>query len=62
MLVKVPSGTWLPSRVPESPVLISILLLFCAMVESAVSHELDTFPFCFGVLMDCRLMDSMEVC
>jgi hypothetical protein len=37
MLVKIPSGTWLPSRVPESPSIIAILLLFCAMVESAVS-------------------------
>jgi hypothetical protein len=37
MLVNIPSGTWLPSRVPESPSIIAILLLFCAMVESAVS-------------------------
>jgi len=36
MLVKIPSGTWLPSTVPESPSIIAILLLFCAMVESAV--------------------------
>ena len=37
MLVKTPTGTWLPAWVPESQGLIAALLLLCAMVESAVS-------------------------
>ncbi|WWD17593.1 hypothetical protein CI109_102034 [Kwoniella shandongensis] len=37
MLTKIPTGTWLPAYVPQSTSTISMLLLFCAMVESATS-------------------------
>ncbi|ORY21512.1 putative sugar transporter [Naematelia encephala] len=37
MLAKSPTGTWLPAWVPESSALISVLLLFCAAVESSTN-------------------------
>lgn len=36
MLRKTPTGTWLPAWVPESSITLSVLLMFCSMVQSAV--------------------------
>jgi hypothetical protein len=38
MLARSPTGTWLPAYVPKSTTLLSVLLLLCAAVESAVSR------------------------
>ena len=38
MLTKANTGTWLPAWVPETSLILAIVLLFCAMVESAVSR------------------------
>jgi hypothetical protein len=38
MLAPSPTGTLLPAYVPQSTRLLSVLLLFCAAVESAVSQ------------------------
>ncbi|KAI0475324.1 putative hexose carrier protein [Xylariaceae sp. FL0804] len=35
MLTKTPTGTWLPAWVPESTAVVSLLLMFCSMVQSA---------------------------
>jgi MFS family permease len=37
MLKKTPTGTWLPAWVPESTVTLSVLLMFCSMVQSATA-------------------------
>ncbi|KAH8881707.1 putative hexose carrier protein [Thozetella sp. PMI_491] len=37
MLQKVESGTWLPSWVPESTKLLSVLLIFCSAVQSSTN-------------------------
>lgn len=34
MLIRVPSGTWLPSWVPQSTTVVSFLLMFCSVVQS----------------------------
>ena len=38
MLTKSHTGTWLPAWVPGSSLALAFILLFCAMVESAVSE------------------------
>jgi MFS family permease len=35
MLKRSPTGTWMPAWVPESTLTLSILLIFCSMVQSA---------------------------
>ncbi|KAF3763113.1 putative sugar transporter [Cryphonectria parasitica EP155] len=35
MLRKSPTGTWLPARVPESTVTLSVLLMLCSIVQSS---------------------------
>lgn len=37
MLTSSPTGTWLPAWVPQHSGVVSILLLFCSIVQSAVS-------------------------
>lgn len=42
MLRKTFTGTWMPAWVPESTNLLSVLLIFCSMVQSTVSSESQT--------------------
>ncbi|KAI0107410.1 putative hexose carrier protein [Hypoxylon sp. NC0597] len=35
MLKRTPTGTWLPAWVPESTLMVSVLLMFCSIVQSA---------------------------
>jgi MFS family permease len=37
MLTKSPTATWMPAWVPESTLILSFFLMFCSMVQSAVS-------------------------
>lgn len=39
MLQKSPSGTWMPAWVPESTTTLSMLLILCSIVQSAVSSK-----------------------
>lgn len=39
MLQRTKTGTWLPAWVPSSSVVLSILLIFCSMVQSATGNH-----------------------
>lgn len=47
MLRKTPTGTWLPTWVPESTAVVGVLLVICSMVQSAVRNR---EALCFAFL------------
>lgn len=52
MLQTSPTGTWMPAWVPESTLTLSVLLILCSVVQSAVSTPALTLSLLHSYLQE----------
>lgn len=61
MLRRTPTRTWMPAWVPESSVVLSVLLMLCSVVQSCVRNEVSSFVGIYGT-DGYRLVATMAPC